>query len=414
LILSERHIITKNNPQWKIIDQLCFFSKNLYNSAIYEIKQHYLETGRFLRYKHIEKLLKRKEEYNDYYTLPPATSQQILMVLDRNIKSYFGLLKKWKKNKKTLSGCPKFPKYKDKLKGRNLLIFRADCARFNNGFIRFPKKTGLKPIRTLILKKTLKQVRIVPKSSHYIIEIIYEVKEKKIRKTDGKAFIDLGVNNLAALTTNVSDNPILINGRPLKSINQYYNKKRAKLQSDLKIKHNKFSSNRTGKLTLKRNNKIKDYLHKASRFIVNYCIEKEISELVLGHSKEWKQGVNIGKRNNQIFVDIPFDFFIRCLEYKCKLEGIKFIKREESYTSKCSFLDLEKIEKKEEYLGKRVKRGLFRSSEGILINADVNGSLNIGRKEFGDAVMPTNRGFVVNPVKVNFNQQESLKIANEF
>jgi putative transposase len=164
----------------------------------------------------------------------------------------------------------------------------------------------------------------------------------------------------------------------MKSVNQYYNKTKAKLQS--KLENDKRTSKRIEKLTLKRNNKINDYLHKASRYIVNQLVSKDISKLIIGYNKQWKQDINIGKRNNQNFVNIPFYKFISMLEYKCELEGVEMITHEESYTSKCSFLDNEPIKKHDSYLGKRIKRGLFRSSKGELINADLNGSYNIMRK----------------------------------
>lgn len=401
--LTEQHIITKQNKQWKIIDNLCFLSKNLYNQALYEIKQNYMNTGKFLRYKEIEKLLKNKEEeFNDYYKLPPATSQNILMLLDKNLKSYFALLKKWKKDKTSLSGCPKIPKYKHKIKGRNIIIIRGDLLRLKKSYIIFPKKFNLSPLKTNIEDISLvKQCRIIPSSGCYNIEIVYEVKEKEYKKNNNKCAIDLGVSNLASLTTNLDLTPLIINGRPLKSINQFYNKKKGKMQSWLKICHGKRTSNRLTNLIFKRNNKIKDYLHKSSRIIVNYLVENDISNLAIGYNKNWKQKVNMNKTNNQNFVSIPYETFINMIIYKCELEGIKVTLTRESHTSKCSALDLEFIEHHDNYIGRRIKRGLFKSKNKILLNADVNGSLNIGRKVFGDGFIPANRGLVFNPIKIN-------------
>ena len=184
--------------------------------------------------------------------------------------------------------------------------------------------------------------------------------------------------------------PILINGKPLKSINQYYNKKLANLKS--KLRNEKKTSKRIKSLTNKRNNKVNDYLHKTSRLITNYLVSNNINTLVVGKNKEWKQDVNIGKKNNQNFVQIPHSRLIDMLLYKCKLRGINVIITEESYTSKCSFLDDEGIKKHKVYKGNRIKRGLFKSSEGVLINADVNGSLNILKKVVGK--------FNYNPIEV--------------
>ena len=197
--------------------------------------------------------------------------------------------------------------------------------------------------------------------------------------------IDLGVNNLSTIGSNILK-PIIINGKPLKSINQYYNKKLAKLKSELK--NEKKTSRRIKSLTVKRNNKVNDYLHKASKLIVNYLVSNNISTLVIGKNKEWKQNANIGKRNNQNFIQIPHTRFIEMLTYKCKLEGIPLIIKEESYTSKCSFIDNEPIKKQKVYIGKRIKRGLFETKEKRLINADLNGSLNILRKVVGEFQYP--------------------------
>ena len=180
--------------------------------------------------------------------------------------------------------------------------------------------------------------------------------------------------------------PFSINGKPLKSINQYYDKEKARLQAHLKC--NKKTSKRINSITNIRNNKVKDYLHKSSREIVNFLVSNNISTLIIGYNEEWKQNINLGRTNNQSFVNIPFYTFINQLDYKCKLEGINVILTEESYTSKCSFLDNESIEKHESYLGKRIKRGLFKSAEGKLINADLNGSLNILKKVVGEFEYP--------------------------
>lgn len=404
MILVEQHIINKNNPLWGIMDNLCFQSKNLYNSALYKIKQEYLISGKYLRYIDLEKLF-REENNIDYFAIPTATSQQILRLLDQNVKSFFGLLKAYKKDKKSLNGCPRFLKYKDKLKGRNVYIVRGDTMRCDNGYLIFPKRLNINPIKSknITNREQINQIRFIPSSGCYKIEIVYEKIENELLPDNGKySAIDLGVNNLSTITTNLSElNPLIINGKIIKSFNQYFNKKKAKIQSELKKNHNKYNSKRINNLQLKRDNKIKDYLHKTSRIVVNYLINNNINTLVVGYNKEWKTGINIGKVNNQKFVNIPYSNLINMLEYKCKLLGINIIINEESYTSKCSSLDFEPISKKEGYMGKRIKRGLFRTKEGKLINSDVNGSLNIGRKVIGDVFMPSDRGLVFNPIKIN-------------
>jgi putative transposase len=236
-----------------------------------------------------------------------------------------------------------------------------------------------------------------------VIEVVYEGKSRELLQNENQASIDLGINNLATVTFSNSNKSYLLNGRPLKSINQYYNKKKAKLQVELKKRHNQYESNKTRRLTQKRNHKIHDYLHKSSKILVEKLKENNTSQLVIGYNQAWKQNISIGKANNQKFVSIPFFKFMEQVRYKCQLEGISVVTQEESYTSKCSALDLEPIQKREQYQGRRVKRGLFVSKEGLLINADVNGSLSIGRKAFGDEFISefsTNRGYGYYPVSI--------------
>lgn len=361
-----------------------------------------METGKFFRYNSIDKEF-RNLKYKDYTVLPSGTAQQILMQVDKNISTYFKMLSKYKNDKKSLN-CPHFPKYKDKIKGRNLVVFTYSQIQVRDGTIKFPKKTGIESIKTKVDK--LRQVRIIPQSSCYVIEIIYEKQEKEIKTNDNYLSVDLGLNNLMTCFDTKNKKSIIINGKPLKSINQYYNKKKTNIQSNLIKNHNKYSSNRLNSLTLKRNNKINDYLHKSSRFIVNYCIENDISNIIVGYNKEWKQDISLGKRNNQNFISLPHYKLIYMLEYKAKLGGINFIYNEESYTSKCSALDLELLEKHENYMGKRTKRGMFFTSKGIKINADLNGSLNILRKvapDKGQEVVQSLRcrGQAIWPLKIN-------------
>ena len=412
--LVERHIISKNHSEWKTIDHLCFLSKNLYNYSVYTIRKYFKDTGKFLNYNMIEKELRTSKNEN-YVILPNNSSQQILMVLDRNFRSFFQLLRKWKNNKKTLSGCPKPPNFKDKVKGRNLVIFTSSQIRVKDGYIKFPKKTKLKPLKTKV--DNFNQVRIIPQASCYIIEVVYEKEEIKHEHLNDNLYlgIDLGINNLVSMISNQPGlTPILINGQIIKSYNQFFNKTKAKVQSNLEKNHGKKTSNKLNKLQLKRNNKINYYLHHVSKFIVEYCMTNNIGNIVIGKNNGWKQNINIGKVNNQKFVSIPYEKLIQQIQYKSELVGINVILHEESYTSKCSSLDLEPVQKHEKYVGKRVQRGLFKSLNN-LINADINGALNILRKVIGDVFIydllkSPNIGFVHNPVKVNPLQRIQLKL----
>lgn len=401
MILTEQHIINKGNKKYKNLDNLCFLSKNLYNYSLFIIKSKFEETGKWIRYNELEKELRQSKQI-DYISLPNNSSQQILMILDNNLKSFFNSLKEFKKTKTKFNSCPKFPKFKDKLNGRNIVLFTSNQFRIKDNYIYFPKKSNIKPFK-IKTKDKIKQVRIIPKINQYVIEIIYEIFNKTKILNNNYLSIDLGINNLATCTNNIKTNSFIINGKPLKSINQYYNKKKGYYQSQLKKNHNKNTSNRINKLTIKRNNKIKNYLHKCSKFIVSYCKENYIDNVVLGKNIGWKDKINLGKKTNQSFVSIPFNNFESYLRYKLQKEGLNLIIKNEAYTSKCSALDKEKIQKHKVYLGNRIHRGLFKTQTKI-INADVNGSLNILRKEIGDNFINeivANIGLVDRPVKIN-------------
>lgn len=396
---------------YKEIDEISFLSKNLYNRANYVVRQEFISTTKekeegklsnanWIRYNQLQKQLQNEKDY-DYTKLPAKVSQQVVKLLDKNWVSFFQSIRDWKKNPSKYKGIPALPKYKHKTKGRGVLIYtiqaiskkelRSNVVRLSGTEIR---------IRTKQDSKAIQQVRVVPKIGYYIIEIVYEKKEVIYENIDKNkiAGIDLGINNLLAVTSNqIKLKPLLINGRPLKSMNQYYNKKKAKLQSYVGDK----SSNRLAKLTNKRNRKVKEYLHKASRFVVNHFISNGIGIVVIGKNNHWKTETNMCKRNNQSFVSIPHARLIDMISYKLKLVGIDVILTEESYTSKCSFIDTEEMKHQEKYLGKRKYRGLFVSKNKIKINADCNGSGNIIRKVISNAFADGIEGVVVSPIKTN-------------
>lgn len=404
MYLTEQHIITVNEKRYKDLDRICFLSKNLYNAALYIIKQEFLVSGKWIRSTELNKKMVAENNV-DFRSMSSASSQQILMALDKNLKSYFSAIKAWERDNKKFTGCPKFPKYKHKTKGRNMFSYSYVQFRHKGEYIYFPKKECLQPLKTRCKEGTVKQVRFVPKADCYVIELVYE-SEVKEQLPDNNRYmsIDLGVNNFASIVTNTSNKAVLIDGKKLKSVNQYYNKKKAKVQSQLKKTNGKENSRRLMNLTRKRNNKVKDYLHKASKEIVGMCLEDNITTLIVGHNDGWKQEVNMSKRNNQNFVSIPFETFISMLRYKSERQGLRFVEINESHTSKYSSLDLEEVKHHDSYVGKRVKRGLFRTRDGILLNADINGAYNIMRKVKGDAAMPPYRGFGYNPVKKFINK----------
>ena len=401
--LVEQHIIKSNNPIYKELDNLCFLSKNLYNQALYRIRQQFFNDKTFKNYNEVNREL-HDENQVDYRALPANSSQETLKLVNQNYSSFFKSLQKGIKS-------ARIPGYLDKTKGRQVVIYNhmtLPSHLLEKGIIKLPKSN----IQFRTKQKKINQVRIVPKNNYIVLEVIYEASIKELLK-DNKRYmsIDLGIDNLASCSSNVSKS-FIINGKPIKSINQYYNKKKANLQSELELKNKKKSSKQIQNLTLKRNNKIKDYFHKASRYIVNQLVNQSVNTLIIGKNDGWKQETNIGKKNNQNFVNIPHQMFINQLKYKCQLEGINVIEHEESYTSKVSFFDNDFIPvygQNDELLkssGKRIKRGLYKTKDNLLINADINGSLNIMRKYLNevcdDLISPANRGLVMNPVKIQF------------
>lgn len=427
--LVEKHIIRKTHEYYEEIEKISFLSKNLYNAANYIVRQEFISTSKekkaglrkhanWIRYHALYKLMKTSNN-PDYTALPRKISQQVLKQIDRNWKSFFEAIKDWKINPEKYKKKPSLPRYKDKQKGRNILYYTIQAIN-KRGLRKHVLKLSGTNIKLNIIHNNINEARIVPlKNKTYKIEIVYE---KKIENKDLNpaiiAGIDVGVNNLAAVTSNHRGfTPILINGRPLKSINQYFNKQKARLQSELTtISDKRFSSNRIENMTVKRNNKIEDYIHKSTKFIIDILVEYSVGTLVIGLNPEFKQGVNIGSRNNQNFVNIPHSKFVKVLEYKAQLVGMIVIIREEAHTSKCSFIDMEEVGHHETYVGRRIKRGMFKSKDGILINADCNGSGNIIRKEFLKAFVDGIEGVVVRPIKVTipFSGKPEIRNSNNY
>jgi putative transposase len=389
---TEKIQINKNHGLWEYCDSISFKSKNLYNYANYLIRQEFINNGKWIRYNELDKLLKNHDTYKE---LPAQTAQQTLKLLDRNWKSFFKSIKDWSKNNDKYLGRPNLPKYKKK-NGRAIVIFTNQQCKIKSGYLSFPK-TKLK-LKTRV-EGNLREVRIIPKGAVYVIEIVYQKEINVVPRQPSRiAGIDLGLNNFVTLVNNIGIKPIVVNGKVIKAVNQYYNKKKAKLMSYI---GNRGTSKRIEKLTLKRNNKIKDYMHKVSRFVVSWCKEHDIDTIVVGYNSNWKQEIELGKINNQNFVGIPYYQFLQMLWYKCGEEGINLIFTEESYTSGCSFLDSEEVCKENYNKNRRIKRGLFKSNKGILINADVNSAYNIIKKVFPNAFAEGIEGVGLHPVRLN-------------
>lgn len=401
--------IDENDEVYKKLKEMSRAAKDLYNQALWEVKNHYRNTGTTLSYPELDKIMKTKKNLEgiiNYRRLPAKVAQQVLKLVDQNIKAFFKALADYKQHPEKYKAAPKFPNFLPK-DGYFVVIFTNQQAVIGkNGVIKLTKESKIsipqkefeKYQKYFIQshgKNTLPifaQLRIVPKlnGTFFRVEIVYEKPELNAQVHANRvASIDLGVNNLVTLVDSEMGNenrkPVIVSGKAIKSVNQYYNKQRADIQQHLDLT-GKTECKELVKITDIRNQKVEDILHKTSRFVIQYCLLHMIGHIIIGYNPGWKQTVNLGKRNNQNFVQIPFLRLIHMISYKAQLAGIKVTIQEESYTSKCSALDLEIIAKHEDhaYAGKRIKRGLFASALGFLINADVNGSLNILRKFIGD------------------------------
>ena len=338
--LTEKHQIHKNHKLYKACDELCFNSKNLYNAALYEFRQSYIDKNRReLTWININKQFV-KEKQVDYKRIPAKVANAVLKKLGNNITSFKGLLKAKKEG--TIKNKVRLPKYLHKTQGRFVVEFNNQMIsrkRDENGYLIVSPQDLKLTIPTR--REDVKQVRIVPQLNYYVIEVVYEAQEEEMRTGVVVGAIDLGLNNIATIVTNDKKNPLILSGRKLKSINQYFNKNVADRQE--KLPKEVYTSKEIERLWTKRRNKIDYETHKISKYIVELMDERNVSKLIIGNNGGWKQGINLGKRNNQNFVNIPYRKIIDQIIYKCQMKGIEVIVREESYTSKASFLDYDYI-----------------------------------------------------------------------
>jgi putative transposase len=414
-LLVEKHIIDKSHPFFKECGELCFKSKNLYNTVNYQIRQEFFENAKNGDYfppdlLYLKQLYPIIQNSNEYLSLTLKVSQLVIQQVIHDWTSYYAALKEYYKNCSKFTGQPNIPKYKHKKEGRNICVYNIQAiskTKLKENILQL-SQTNIQ-IKTKVNTTLIKQVVIKPvNKERYLILVIYE--NDKIT-TNNLNFnniiaIDPGVNNFVSLTSNVRNYiPKIINGRGIKAFNQYYNKKKAEFQKQLT--KGQTTSRKILNLGNKRNNHLNYKFHLISNYVINQCLENNVGTLVFGHNEFQKQEINLGKQNNQNFVQIPYVLLINILKYKCYNHGINFIITEESYTSKSSFIDndiLPVCEKDKHYSfsGKRIKRGMYQTKNKSLINADVNGSYNIIKK-----VNPKfkydggNSGTVVVPVKVN-------------
>lgn len=402
----EKQIIKPVNKYYSMLDDFCFKSKNLYNHANYFVRQEFTKHDKWLRYGDMDKILKTDSEFPDYKAMPTAQSaQQILRLLEKNWKSFFVSVKDWSKNKEKYLGRPKLPKYANK-NGRKILIMTAqNCKIGDNGIIRFPKTfngftTKLNAYNHPEFDR-LNQIRFLPRQGKIVMEIVYSIVIPDVKNYSRNYIsIDIGVDNLATISNNFGKQPVIVNGKPLKSVNQYYNKQISHYRKITKRMNGLNYTGRMNHLTDKRNAKIDDYLHKASRKIINYCRQYNVSKIIIGNNREWKQSSALSKRVNQHFVQIPYLKLIQMIQYKAEEMGVEVILTEESYTSGTSFIDNENPCRENYNKNRRIQRGLFRTGDGSVINADVNGSFQIMRKAFPNEEILWDRGCAYQPFKV--------------
>ena len=379
--LTEKEIIYSTDERFVLIKDLCHLSKNLYNAALYDVRQYYFETKSYRTWQS-QKLVFTKNHNPDYYALQSNLAGEVLMQVGRQFIGFFND----KSNKKK-----RIPKYKNK-NGYNIITFPKLAI---SKYIKFDRYKQLytytlcKKIYNLKIQSSnpnIKMVKFVYDEAKDLIKCfkIYEVEQPELKSDNSRYFsIDPGLNNIVSIYNNIGIRPFLYNGRPIKSINQYYNKTNAKLHSELPA--NVKSSKRLKQLSFKRNNKIDYEMHKISTHIINEAVKNDISKIFIGNNIGWKSTIKMGKRNNQNFVNIPHTKLFNQLLYKGLLNGIEVIFTEESYTSKASFFDKDELPiydetTKHKFSGRRISRGLYKDSKGNLWNADLNGGGNIMRK----------------------------------
>lgn len=410
---TERIFVNSNDQNYQAIRTACRLAKNVFNVANYEIRKALVKDNKIIKHDAVDKLLKHTN-HPAYREMPNAASaQRVIQVLGKDWKAFDVTIKDWRKNPEKYSGRPKLPSY---AKHQKTFVVGRNGFKVENGYLHISgaKSIGLKPIKIMCCdnqpfsekadKSVVQDVRFVPKGKSYFVEIVYKQSDENKNVLLDKSNvigIDLGVDNLATITSNQQGvTPVLINGKVIKSVNNKYNRDYAELQLSGKGKHIQARVS-------KRYNWINDHLHKVSKYIINFCLKTNTGKIVIGENRNWKAKINMGSANNQKFAFIPHAELIKKIKYKAEACGIEVIVTEESYTSKASAMDLDTIPTygdsgERVFSGRRVKRGLYQTASGKLINADVNGSINILRKVIGDAFVTGlfDSGCVFQPMRV--------------
>lgn len=427
-------------PYNEHISHLCHIAKNLYNQALYDVREVYFwnqnhqlphEKKSVPTYSKLAKKFKTDENFKQLYS---STAQWTIKKVIDDWSSYWEGIKSYKANPIQFTGRPRIPGYKKK-DGEFILVFTNQACKIGKDkeghfWLLFPDKSRIDKIQTRLDWNTnLREVRIIPQGGNkqgYKVEIVYDKEVEQIITLDKSRIcaIDYGLSNIVAMANNIGETPIVVKGSVVKSINQWYNKRRAELYMvydrqpiACRLKDRRPIFNRDTEklqnLTTHRNRVMKDIMHKISRYIINWCVNHNIGTLIIGHNDFWKQRINLGAKTNQAFVTIPYYILTKDIQYKAEEKGIDVKLVDESHTSKCSFLDNEPICHHEKYVGKRIKRGLFRSAKGIVVNADVHAGMNIIRKVFLNAFKDADRiaGTLTCPLRLSIAQLLNKKVS---
>ena len=406
-----RHL-SKN--EYSMLAEMCRYSNNLYNVALYNIRQYYFSEKKFLTYESNYHECKINENYG---LLQAGVAQQTLKVADRSFKSFFNLIKKAKSGEYRFQDI-KIPHYREK-GGMFVLVLSTNAINIKDGFLQIPMSRAFSKAHAgklikitfpeRLADKKIKEVRIIPifKGQYFKIQYVYEQAEQNLNLSQDNALaIDIGLENFATCITTIGTS-FIMDGRKLKSINQYWNKRKARLQSIADKQKNK-STKLIRRITTKRNNRTKDYVRKTARYIVNYCINNNIGTIICGYNSDFKRSINLGKITNQQFAQISFGSLREQLSSLCEQYGMRYVEQEESYTSKASFLDFDEIPVYNpeqpytgKFSGKRIHRGLYRYSDGRIANADLNGAANIIRKSKQNYdFVELCKGFLASPLRI--------------
>ena len=375
--------------QFKRFKELTHHAKNLYNQSLYILREAFEATGKYFFYPQMDKAMKQVknlEGETNYRLLKAKVDQQTLRRCDKNFKSFFKANKDWKKNPKKYKGKPRPPHFKRGAHDNLIYDYQAFSVKGETVVL----EKGLEiPLPKQLAGVVIKQIEIIPKHRYFYAVFVFEeiAKFKQIPSSDKVMSIDLGLNNLATCVTNGVIKPFIIDGKWLKSTNAHYNKRKALMQSKLSHRGKKWSA-KLKSLTDWRNAAINDYMHRASHVVVKTCVDNGISKVVVGDVAKSLNGIKLGKRTNQNFVNLSLGQFVSKLDYKLGSHGIELVVTDESYTSKASFVDNDKMlprykpNTKNKWImsGRRIKRGLYKSSDGTSLNADANGAYNILRK----------------------------------